>query len=334
VIFPHIFRYLQNIRNNMEYLLLIAGMVILIYGANLLVQGASSFAKMLNIPNLIIGLTVVAFGTSFPELIINIFASLDGQSDLAVGNVVGSNIINVLLVIGVAAIIKPMQIQSFTVRYELPFSLLAMALLFIVANDGLINHTDYSILHRSDGLIFLSFFVIFIYYTFVVTTQGSQHAADEGHDVKEMSKVKSTLYMILGMVGLYFGGEFIVDSATALAKEWGLSEVTIGILVVALGTSLPELATSVVASYKGNADMAIGNIVGSNIFNVFLVLGVSASINPIEFNPSINFDLLVAFVSTLLLFVFVFTGKGRKVDRVEGSIFLVLYISYVVWLLV
>lgn len=316
----------------MDYLLLIGGMVILIYGASLLVQGASSFAKMLHIPNLIIGLTVVAFGTSFPELIINIFASLDGQSDLAVGNVVGSNIINVLLVIGLAAIVKPLLVQSFTVRYEIPFSLLAMALLFVVANDSLINGTAHSVLHRSDGIIFLAFFIIFIYYTFVVTTQSSLNH-DEGHEVKEMSKLKSTFFMLLGMVGLYFGGEFIVNSATNLAHEWALSEKVIGILVVALGTSLPELATSVVASYRGNADMAIGNIVGSNVFNVFLVLGVSAVISPIEFNPSINLDLFIAFVSTLLLFVFVFTGKGRKIDRVEGSIFVVLYFTYVAWLL-
>jgi len=317
----------------MEYLLLVLGMVILIGGANLVVQGASSFAKMLQIPNLIIGLTVVAFGTSFPELMINIFASLEGQSDLAVGNVVGSNIINILLVIGVAAIMKPLKIQSNTVRYELPYSLLAMILLFIVANDGIIDGTTGSILGRADGIIFLAFFAIFIYYTFVVT-KGAGQQQPEGHDVVEMSKIKSALYILMGMVGLFLGGELIVDSATKLAEEWGLSEVTIGILVVALGTSLPELATSVVASYKGNADMAIGNIVGSNIFNVFLVLGVSATINPIEFNPSINGDLLMAFIATVLLFLFVFTGKGRKVDRLEGSIFLVLYLSYVVWLLV
>ena len=315
----------------MDYILLVLGMIILIYGAHILVQGASSFAKMLNIPNIVIGLTVVAFGTSFPELMINIFASSSGNSDLAVGNVVGSNIINVLFVIGLAAIVKPLKIQTYTVRYELPFALLAMALLFVVANDGLINGTSYSVLHRSDGIIFLAFFVIFIYYTFVVTT--TSHEQTEGHDVKEMSKWKSGLFMLGGMVGLYFGGEFIVNSATKLATSWGLSQVVIGILVVALGTSLPELATSVVASLKGNADMAIGNIVGSNIFNVFLVLGTSAVINPIEFNPSINLDLLVAFVSTLLLFIFVFTGKGRRVDIVEGSIFLILYVGYVVYLL-
>lgn len=316
----------------MDYILLVLGMVILIYGAHLLVQGASSFAKMLNIPNLVIGLTVVAFGTSFPELMINIFASAQGQSELAVGNVVGSNIINVLLVIGMAAVVKPMQIQNYTVRYELPFALLAMFILFVVANDGLINNTSYSVLHRSDGIIFLAFFLIFVYYTFVVSTHS--HETHEGHDVKEMSKPKSALFMLLGMIGLYFGGEFIVSSATHLASSWGLSEVVIGILVVALGTSLPELATSVVASFKGNADMAIGNIVGSNIFNVFLVLGMSATISPIKFNSGINLDLGVAFLATLLLFVFVFTGKGKRVDRVEGSIFLLLYIVYVVYLLV
>ena len=264
---------------------------------------------------------------------INVFASLEGQSDLAVGNVVGSNIINVLLVIGVAALIRPLQIQSNTVRFELPFSLLAMAILFIVANDGLIDGQSFSKLDRSDGIIFLAFFIIFIYYTFVVT-KGHSHDHEEGHDVHEMSKFKSGLFMLIGMVGLYFGGELIVDNATKLANDWGMSEVVIGILVVALGTSLPELATSVVASYKGNADMAIGNIVGSNIFNVFLVLGVSATINPIEFNTNINFDLLMAFIATLLLFIFVFTGKGRKVDRIEGSIFLIIYTTYVVWLLV
>jgi cation:H+ antiporter len=316
----------------MDYIFLIIGMLILIYGAHLLVQGASSFAKMLNIPNLVIGLTVVAFGTSFPELIINVFASLEGQSELAVGNVVGSNIINIFLVIGLAAVVKPLHIQNYTVRYELPFALLAMAILFVVANDGLINGTTYSKLHRSDGIIFLSFFFIFIYYTFVVST--NSHGKLEGHDVKEMSKLKSAIFMLLGMTGLYFGGEFIVSSAIHLAQEWGLSEVVIGILVVALGTSLPELATSVVASYKGNADMAIGNIVGSNIFNVFLVLGTSATISPIAFNPSINIDLGVAFLATLMLFIFVFTGKGQRVDRMEGSIFLILYAAYVTYLLV
>jgi cation:H+ antiporter len=315
----------------MDYFLLVLGMIILIYGASLLVKGASSFAKMLHIPNLVIGLTVVAFGTSFPELIINVFASSQGQSELAVGNVVGSNIINVFLVIGLAALVKPIQIQSYTVRYELPFALLAMAILFVVANDGLINQTQYSVLHRSDGIIFLSFFIIFVYYTFVVSTHS--HEKHEGHDVTEMSQLKSAIFILIGMTGLYFGGEFIVKSATNLALAWGLSEVVIGILVVALGTSLPELATSVVASYKGNADMAVGNIVGSNIFNVFLVLGTSATITPIAFNPSINIDLGVAFLATLLLFIFVFTGKGKQVDRLEGGIFLLLYIVYVIFLI-
>ncbi len=246
-------------------------------------MGASSFAKKLHIPNIVIGLTVVAFGTSFPEMMINVFASLEGQSSLAVGNVIGSNIVNILLVVGAAALMRPLQVQNFTV----------------------INNTATSLLQRSDGIIFIAFFIIFIYYTFVVSTNG--HHAEEGHDVKEMSHLKSAIFMLLGFVGLYFGGEFIVNSAVSLSEQWGMSQRVVGILVVALGTSLPELATSLVASYKGNADMAIGNIVGSNIFNVFLVLGVSASISPISFDPEINFDLLIAFIASLLLFVFVFT---------------------------
>ncbi len=314
----------------MDYILLILGMVILIGGADVLVMGASSFAKKLHIPNIVIGLTVVAFGTSFPEMMINVFASLEGQSSLAVGNVIGSNIVNILLVVGAAALMRPLQVQNFTVRYEIPFSLLAMAVLFVVANDGLINNTATSLLQRSDGIIFIAFFIIFIYYTFVVSTHG--HHEEEGHDVKEMSHLKSAIFMLLGVVGLYFGGEFIVNSAVSLSEQWGMSQRVVGILVVALGTSLPELATSLVASYKGNADMAIGNIVGSNIFNVFLVLGVSASISPISFDPEINFDLLIAFIASVLLFVFVFTRGGRRIDRIEGSILLLLYAIYVMQL--
>lgn len=311
----------------MDYLWLIVGMIVLIGGANVLVIGASSLAKKMNIPNIIIGLTVVAFGTSFPELMINIFASMEGHSELAVGNVVGSNIVNILLGVAVAAMIRPLRVQNNTVRYEMPFSLLAMAVLFIVANDGILNNAKISVLQHSDGLIFIAFFSLFIYYTFVVSLQGE--ATDEGHEVKEISNFKSFVLMLVGFVGLYFGGDFIVDSAVSLAVQWGVSQKVVGVLIVALGTSLPELATSVVASYKGNADMAIGNIVGSNIFNVFLVLGVSASISPIRFNPDINFDLLIAFIASLLLFVFVFTRGGRKIDRLEGGVLLILYVIYV-----
>jgi len=315
----------------MAYLLLIIGLVILISGANVLVLGASSIAKKFNIPNLVIGLTVVSFGTSFPELIINVLAGMNGQSDLAIGNVVGSNTINILLVIGVSALIKPVAVQSNTVKFEVPFSLLAMLVLFVLANDILIDGDSRSVLSRIDGFMFLTFFIIFMYYTFVVSKHGAE---DAGHHVKEQANWKSILLLLAGIVGLYFGGVLIVDNATVIATNLGLSQAVIGILVVALGTSLPELATSAVAAYKGNADMAIGNIVGSNIFNVFFVLGISASIQPIAFSPALNTDILFALFASVLLFIFIFTRKGRQIDRVEASVFLVLYGAYVAWLLV
>lgn len=315
----------------MAYLLLIIGLVVLISGANVLVLGASSIAKKFNIPNLVIGLTVVSFGTSFPELIINILAGINGQSDLAIGNVVGSNTINILLVIGVSALIKPVAVQSNTVKFEIPFTLLAMIVLFVLANDALIDGESMSVLSRIDGLMFLTFFIIFMYYTFIVSRQGNEN---DGHHVKEQANWKSILLLFAGVVGLYFGGVLIVDNATVLATNLGLSQAVIGILVVALGTSLPELATSAVAAYKGNADMAVGNIVGSNIFNVFFVLGISASIQPIAFNVALNTDILFALFASILLFLFIFTRRGRQIDRVEAIIFLVLYGAYVAWLLV
>lgn len=315
----------------MAYLLLIIGLVILIGGANVLVIGASSIAKKFNIPNLVIGLTVVSFGTSFPELIINILAGINGQGDLAIGNIVGSNTINILLVIGISALIKPVGVQSNTVKFEIPFSLLAMIVLFILANDALIDGDGLSVLSRIDGLLFLTFFIIFMYYTFVVSKHGT---ADDGHQVKEQAHWKSILYLIVGILGLYFGGNLIVENASIIATSLGLSQAVIGILIVALGTSLPELATSAVAAYKGNADMAVGNVVGSNIFNVFFVLGISASIQPIAFSPALNTDIFFALFASILLFIFIFTRKGRQIDRVEASIFLVLYVAYVIWLLV
>lgn len=315
----------------LAYLLLVIGLVVLIGGANILVLGASSIAKKFNIPNLVIGLTVVSFGTSFPELIINILAGVNGQSDLAIGNVVGSNTINILLVIGVSALIKPVAVQSNTVKFEIPFSLLAMLVLFVLANDILIDGAGMAVLSRIDGLMFLTFFIIFMYYTFIVSKHS---AADDGHAVKERANWQSVLLLIGGIMGLYFGGVLIVDNATIIAVNLGLSEAVIGILVVALGTSLPELATSAVAAYKGNADMAVGNIVGSNIFNVFFVLGISATIQPISFSVALNTDILFALFASVLLFIFIFTRKGRQIDRVEALIFLILYAAYVVWLLV
>jgi len=311
------------------YILFIIGLIFLIKGADFLVDGASSIAGRLNISDLVIGLTVVAFGTSTPELFVNIVASIKGNTDIAIGNVVGSNIANVLLILGVSSIIYPLAVTKGTVWKEIPFSLLAAIVLFITANDQLLDGAQMSALTRIDGLVLLSFFIIFIYYTGSIATRidGLEaHAA-----AKQSGWLRSSLYIILGLAGLTLGGKWIVDGAVTLATRFGMSESLVGLTIVAVGTSLPELATSAVAAYKHNADIAVGNVVGSNIFNIFFVLGVSAGIKPLPFQPNYNLDMGVVFISSLLLFLFMFTGKKRSLDRWEGLIFLICYGGFVAY---
>ncbi|MBW2409568.1 MAG: calcium/sodium antiporter [Deltaproteobacteria bacterium] len=313
------------------YLLFIVGFFFLLKGADLLVDGASSIARRLNISDLVIGLTVVAFGTSTPELFVNIIASFKGNTDIAIGNVVGSNIANVFLILGVASLIYPLAVTRGTVSREIPFGLLAAIVLFVAANDQLLDGSRLSDLTRIDGLIFLSFFIIFIYYTHSIAT--SVTGIEEHVAVKRYGWSRSLLFIILGLIGLTLGGKSIVDGAVALALKFGMSESLVGLTIVAVGTSLPELATSAVAAYKRNADIAVGNVVGSNIFNIFFVLGISAVIKPLPFQTRNNLDIGVVIFSSLLLFVFMFTGKKRSLDRWEGVLFLVGYASYIVYLI-
>ncbi len=315
----------------LDVLLLAVGLVILIFGANWLVDGASSIATRLGVSALTVGLTVVAFGTSTPELVVNLIASFDGNSGLAIGNVVGSNSINILLILGLAALIKPVNVKSQTVRVEIPFSLLAAVALFLLANDKLLDGTVSSVISRSDGLVLLAFFAIFLYYTFLSSKSDQFPLTAE---VKHRKYYLSTLMVLGGIGGLYLGGSFIVNSATSIAKAFGVSDALIGLTVVAIGTSLPELATSVMAAYKGNSDIAIGNVVGSNIFNIFMVLGVSGTIKPLPFYSESNVDILVVCLASILLFVFAFAGPGRKIDRKEGAIMLIIYFTYLTYLIV
>jgi cation:H+ antiporter len=312
-------------------ILFVIGFVFLIKGADLLVDGASSIAGRLNVSDLVIGLTVVAFGTSTPELFVNIVASFRGNTDIAIGNVIGSNIANVFLILGVASLIYPLAVTKGTVFKEIPFSLLAAIVLFVAANDQLLDGSRLSVLTRIDGLIFLSFFVIFIYYTHSIAT--SVNGIEEHVAVKRYGWLRSVLFIILGLIGLTLGGKWIVDGAVALALKFGMSESLMGLTIVAVGTSLPELATSAVAAYKRNADIAVGNVVGSNIFNIFFVLGISAVIKPLPFQTRNNLDIGVVIFSSLLLFLFMFTGKKRSLDRWEGLLFLVCYSGYVVHLI-
>lgn len=313
----------------MVYILFIIGLICLIKGADFLVDGASSIAGRLNISDLVIGLTVVAFGTSTPELSVNIVASIKGNTDIAIGNVVGSNIANVFLILGVSSIIYPLAVTKGTVWKEIPFSLLAAMVLFITANDHLLDGSQMSALTRIDGLVLLSFFIIFIYYTFSIATRIEGLEAQV--PAKQPGWLRSSLYIILGLAGLTLGGKWIVDGAVVLATKFGMSESLVGLTVVAVGTSLPELATSAVAAYKRNADIAVGNVVGSNIFNIFFVLGISAGIKPLPFQPRNNLDIGVVVISSLLLFVFMFSGKKRSLDRWEGSIFLLCYGGFIAY---
>ncbi len=311
------------------YILFIIGFLCLIKGAEFLVDGASSIARQLNISDLVIGLTVVAFGTSMPELFVNIIASFKGNTDIAIGNVVGSNIANVFLILGVSSIIYPLAVTKGTVWKEIPFSLLAAIVLFIAANDQLIDGSQTSDLTRIDGLVFFSFFLIFIYYTGSIATRIE---GMEAHvPAKQSGWFRSSLYIFLGLAGLTIGGKWIVDGAIALATKFGLSESLVGLTIVAVGTSLPELATSAVAAYKRNADIAVGNVVGSNIFNIFFVLGISAGIKPLPFQPKNNLDIGMVVFSSLILFLFMFTGKKRSLDRWEGLILLVCYGGFVAY---
>ena len=284
----------------LTYFLFVIGFVILIKGAGLLVDGASSLAKRFKVSDIVIGLTIVAFGTSAPELVVNIFASFAGSNEIAIGNIFGSNISNIFLILGITALICPITVKKGTIYKEIPFNLLGVLMLGVALNDIIFDGAVLSVLSRADGLMLIGFFIIFLYYTFGI----ERVSDDETGKVKKYSLTPSLLMIAGGMLGLTFGGKWIVDGAIDIAMRFGMSEAFIGLTIVAIGTSLPELATSVVAARKGRVDIAIGNVVGSNVFNVLWILGLSSIIRPIVFSSELNIDLLVVIASTILLFIF------------------------------
>ena len=316
----------------LTYLLLPIGFVFLIKGAGFLVDGASSIAKRLGVSALVIGLTIVAFGTSAPELIVNIFASIKGNTDIAIGNILGSNIANILLILGISAVIYPLAVKKGTVWKEIPFAFLAVVVTAFMVNDAFIDGGSWSGLTRIDGLVLISFFIIFLYYTFGIS---KVEAADMSEvSIHHYSLPRACLMVGGGLVGLTVGGKWIVDAAVALATTLGVSEALIGLTIVAVGTSLPELATSAVAAYKKDVDIAVGNIVGSNIFNIFWILGVSAIINPLPFSSILMRDVLMTIIATLLLFIALFIGKRHTLERWQGVCFIALYFGYVAYLVI
>jgi len=317
----------------LEFVLFLIGFVFLLKGAGLVVDGASSLAKKYGIPTLVIGLTIVAFGTSAPELIVSAFASFKGSAGVALGNILGSNISNTVLILGVAAVIYPLTVKENTVNKEIPFSLLALLAICFLVNDRALEGLGPNGLTRIDGLILILFFVIFIYYTFGMSKdKNSLLETLKGDQVKTYHNLIASGMILAGLLGLYFGGRWIVDSATVFAEYFGWSEAFIGLTVVAIGTSLPELAASGMAAYKRQPDLAVGSAIGSNIFNLLWVLGASSLLSPIPFAVGLNVDIAVLFGFTVLLLFLVYIGKKNVLERHEGAALLFMYFFYLVFL--
>jgi len=315
-----------------QILWLAAGLLMLIKGSDWLVKGASGLAKKYNVPDIVIGLTIVSFGTSLPELLVSLLSSMRGSSDIAVGNVLGSNIANVLLILGISGMIYPLTVKSNTTWVEIPISLAAAILLGILAHFGFESTAVQQMIGRGDGMLLLIGFVAFMWYIYRLVKSGKEVPIEVVGFVP--MPLKNSLFLILVGTGVMaFGGKLCVDNAILMAQAWGVSESLIGLTVVAVGTSLPELATSAVAAYKKQTDIAVGNVVGSNIFNILWILGLSASITPMPFRSEINFDFAVVIGSSLLLFLVLFIGKKNTLGRWKGLFFVLLYIAYTIYLI-
>lgn len=314
-----------------QFIDLIIGFAILIKGADFLVNGSSSIAKKNGISNLAIGLTVVAFGTSMPELIVSLLSSLDGKNDASFGNVIGSNNFNLLFILGISGLIYPLVVQRNTVKYEVPLSLLAVGILFLLVNDQMLWGGEANGISRLDSIVLLVFFGGFLLYIYRTMKNSSDFS--EGGEIKIYKTGLAVGMVVLGLGFLIGGGTTVVNSATSIAQYYGLSEKLIGLTILAAGTSLPELATSAVAAYRKNTDIAIGNVIGSNIFNIFFILGVTGVISPMKYNTMLNFDLYVLVASTVVLMIFMFTLNQRKLDRWEAFMLLAGYITYTIYLI-
>lgn len=316
----------------MDILLLVGGLLLILLGANGLTDGAASIAKRFNIPSIVIGLTIVAFGTSAPELTVSVSSALKGSPDIAIGNVVGSNIFNALMIVGCTALIAPIPIVRNTLRKEIPLSILAaVALFFCVSDVWMDGSTAGNVVSHTDGWLLLCFFAIFLGYTFAIAKPedvGTSTSESEGGGIKVLPWWQSILYIVGGLAGLVYGGRLFVDGATGLALGLGVSESVVGLTIVAGGTSLPELATSVVAAWKKNPEIAIGNVVGSNLFNIFFILGTSAAITPLPLQGITLMDFYVLIGSGVLLWLFGLFFAKRTITRPEGIILILAYVAY------
>ncbi|WP_288904070.1 calcium/sodium antiporter [uncultured Porphyromonas sp.] len=314
-----------------EIVLVIVGVALIVAGANFMTDGASAIAKRLHIPQIIIGLTIVAFGTSAPELVVSVIGSIDGSGGIAVGNVIGSNIFNVLCVLGACALVHPVPVKLNTLRFDLPIALVASILLMLVLSDMPLDGMP-SLVSRSEALTLLLFGLLFLLYTIVVGKQGDDDSETEEEE-RNMHWLLAVVSLIGGLAGLVYGGQLFVENATKIASSLGVSETLIGLTLVAWGTSFPELATSVVAAMKGNTDIAVGNVIGSNLFNIFFVLGISGTVRPLSNLQFTSLDIWMQLLAMVIaLGVALFWGK-REIKRAEGGVMLLVFILYNVWII-
>lgn len=305
--------------------MILAGFVLLVRGAGSFVNGSASIARRLGVPALIVGLTVVAIGTSAPELFVNLIAVSRGATDLSVGNIMGSNLVNILIALGIAGVIVPLQIKEGTVWKEIPFTLLATILVLVFGSDYLLDGTLPNVVGRTDGLALLGLFIIFIAYTFGIKKSGERPE----EKIETFPWSKSLTYTIGGIIALALGGYITVEGAVEIATAVGISQNLIGLTIVAVGTSLPEIVTTVIAAKKGHVDLAVGGVVGSNIFNMLLVLGASAIVRPLTFSASATMDAIVVTCVTLILFAFMFIGKKHVLGKKQGILFIAIYLLYI-----
>ena len=316
----------------MDILLLIVGLGLILAGANFLTDGSAVLAQRFRVPEFIIGLTVVAVGTSTPELVVSVLSAIGGQSDVAIGNVVGSNIFNVFVILGVCALIRPVPLTAGNIRRDIPFGVLVSLLLLALAQDSLLCKGAADRIGRLDGAAMLALYILLMWYTIRKTKRPEATAPTEGSKAP-MAAWLTAVMIVGGLAGLVFGGEMFLRSATSIARSLGVSESVIAITLVAGGTSLPELASSLVSLFKGKAEMALGNVIGSNIANILLILGVSATIHPLSMGGITVWDLLMVLLSSVVVFLAAFTFKRKAIDRWEGALFVAIYAVYI-WYLI
>lgn len=325
----------------LDIVFLVVGLVLILVGANMLTDGSADIARRWGVSDLVVGLTVVAFGTSAPELVISVMSAIEGNAGLAIGNVVGSNIFNVCVIVGITALVAPIKVEKSILTKDIPLVLLSALALLAIGNGTLLDGESANAVNRVDGILLLLFFAIFMRHTFSQAHAAAETLLPESASgdtqvtaVRVRPVWKSCLWVVLGLAGLIYGGDRFVAGASAIASGLGVSDAVIGLTIVAAGTSLPELATSIAAALKGKPGLAIGNVIGSNIFNIFLVLGVSAVIHPLPFGSIGNFDLLTLTAVCLLFWIFGWFIRERTITRGEGAILTACYIGYVAWLIV